>query len=64
LFRTIWTDAFIDQFPNYFEGASAMLGNKPETVQLAYRQYRREQHLKSAVEFTHNLFSNGRRKRA
>jgi hypothetical protein len=56
LFRTIWTDAYLDAHPGDFEGAAAMLNDKPETVAGWYRQFRVAKHLAKAEDFTAKLF--------
>jgi hypothetical protein len=58
LFRTLWCDAYLDAHPGDWEGAAAMLNNTPQTIQGWYRQFRVEQHLKSAVDFNAKLFGN------
>jgi hypothetical protein len=62
LFRTLWCDAYLDANPGDYEGAAAMLNDKPETVRAWYRQFRVEQHLKNAINFNAQLFGNGQGK--
>jgi hypothetical protein len=59
LFRTLWTDAYLDAHPGDYEGAAAMLNDTPATVERMYRQFRVEQHLKHATEFNAQLFGHG-----
>jgi integrase len=59
LLRKIWTDAYMDAHPGDYEGAAAMLANTPQMVQAKYRRFRREQHLRKAVDFNAKIFGNG-----
>jgi integrase len=56
LLRKLWADAYLDAHPGDFEGAAAMLNNTPQMVQARYRHFRREQHLRKAVDFNAKLF--------
>jgi integrase len=61
LFRTLWCDAYLDAHPGDFEGAAAMLNDRPQTVQGWYRQFRVEQQLKKAIDFNAFTFGHDRR---
>jgi integrase len=58
LLRNIWSDAYLDANPGDWEGAASMLNNTPQMVQARYRRFRREQHLRKAIDFNAKLFKS------
>jgi hypothetical protein len=44
--------------PGDFEGTAATLNNTPQMVQARYRRFRREQHLRKAMDFNAKLFKS------
>jgi integrase len=60
IFRTLWTDAYLDAHPGDYEGAAAMLNDTPATVEGWYRQFRVERHLRKGIDFNAQLFGHGK----